>query len=68
MKCKQIYLSVSRIHSSSDIHKSTHTHIFIYKSEYLKLVRDNVTSTYEIAPPDIEKQINKEAKIILRCA
>ena len=36
----------------------------VEKSEYLKLVRDNVTSTYEIAPPDIEKQINKEAKII----
>ena len=36
----------------------------IEKSDYDKLIRDNVTSDYSIAPPNLERSINNEAKHI----
>lgn len=36
----------------------------VEKNVYKKLLRDNVTSAYEIAPPELESKINYEAKQI----
>ena len=51
-KCKNILLSADKTNNLYEVEKDV----------YKKLLRDNVTSEYELAPPDLEDKINQNAK------